>query len=53
MPGAQMSDEELIDRLRAGGMVLFFRHAQTDDYPEQPGVDLADCGIDTSTTPRL
>jgi hypothetical protein len=43
MSGAQLSGDELIERLRRGGMIVFFRHAQTDQYPEQPGVDLNDC----------
>jgi phosphohistidine phosphatase SixA len=40
--GAEV-DEALVRRLRAGGLILFFRHAVTDQSrPDDPSPDLAD-----------
>lgn len=42
LPG--MSRDALVDRLREGGLVIYFRHADTGPaVPDGPGVDLARC----------
>ncbi len=43
----KLSGDELLAALQAGGHVIFFRHAQTDeDYADQadPNLDLSNCG---------
>lgn len=43
-PEEHLSPEELIDALKQGGLVLYFRHGETDHSSEdQHPVDLADC----------
>lgn len=43
-PEELLSADELIDALKQGGLVLYFRHAETDhSSDDQHPVDLADC----------
>ena len=34
---------KLLELLKAGGLIVFFRHGTTPDYAEPPVTDLADC----------
>ncbi len=43
-PAARLSGSELVSALREGGLVIYFRHADTGaPYPEQEPIDLSRC----------
>jgi phosphohistidine phosphatase SixA len=46
------SPQELAAALRAGGLVLYLRHPETNQtQADQPGLDLADCATQRSLSP--
>jgi phosphohistidine phosphatase SixA len=47
----QPSDADLVARLRAGGQVIFIRHAATEATQDDPAVDLADRGTQRNLSP--
>ena len=51
MPGVDLGDRSLLEALREGGFVIYFRHAATDTAADQ-NVDLAYCSTQRNLSER-